>query len=83
MHDEFIKCKMRLKPKKKKNYKILDSRRRLISPHPKKNRDDLRNKFRREYLGQLRPRLFKKGNLKKPQISHTVLLEDANKRRIY
>lgn len=56
--DRFINCKIRLKPNILR--RILNPCRRPTSPHRKKNRDNIKSRFRCEYLGQLRQHTFKK-----------------------
>ncbi|XP_035222185.1 uncharacterized protein LOC118195060 [Stegodyphus dumicola] len=46
-------------------------------------RHDLRNRFRNEYLGQLRQQAIKKGKFQQLQVGDVVLLEDSQRRRIH
>ncbi|GFT25544.1 integrase catalytic domain-containing protein [Nephila pilipes] len=46
-------------------------------------RDNLRNRFRSEYLGQLRQHALKRDVLQKLCVGDVVLVEDINKRRLH
>ncbi|GFT32485.1 DUF5641 domain-containing protein [Nephila pilipes] len=61
------------------DFKLLNRR----VEYKRRIRDNLRNRFRSEYLGQLRQHALKRDVFQKLSFGYVVLAEDINKRRIH